>query len=139
MFSSHASPMRGCLWSFLPVLSLLLPLCGCGLDPAAPYVIGTAASLATVPVLGRTLPDVAVSLVRNQDCSMVRVEQGKSYCRTPDPPLDPPTGVVCTRSLADVDCYINPQMLVGQVKSVADGPGALTAEQEAYRTRGWLW
>ncbi len=118
---------------------LLLGLGSCGLDLSTPAALATGAAASTVPILGRTLPDVAVSLVRNQDCSMVRMEQGKSYCRQPDPPPDPPTAVVCTRSLADVDCFSNPQVLVGQVKSVADGPSRLTPEQEAYRTRGWLW
>ena len=121
------------------ILVVVLGLGGCGLDLSTPAALATGAAASTVPFLGRSLPDVAVSLYRNQDCSIVRMEQGKSYCRQPDPPLDPPSEVICTRSLADIDCFLNPKMVVGQVKSVADGPSKLTPEQEAYRTRGWLW
>ncbi len=131
--------MRGSFRPLLLVMVLLLPLGGCGLDLSTPAALATGAAAVTVPIFGRALPDVAVSLIRNQDCSIVRIEQGKSYCRAPDPPPDPPTQVVCTRSLGDIDCFSNPMAVVGQVKSVADGPTTLTPDQEAYRTRGWLW
>ncbi len=114
----------GCLW-------------GCGVELATPGALAIGIGAATLPALGRTVPDVFVSVLRNQDCSLVRVEQGKSYCREPDPPPEPP--MLCTRSLANVDCWSNPQALTGAVRAVADGPTKLTPAQEAYRTRGWFW
>jgi len=110
------------------------PLGGCGPQAA---VAMAALGVLTIPPFGRSPPDMIVSAIRNQDCSIVRVEQGKSYCRVADPPPEPPQ--LCTRSLATVDCWVNPEALVGPVKPVADGPNALTPAQEAYRTRGWLW
>lgn len=112
---------------------LLLLLAGC--TPVAAGV-GGAAELASVPVLGRGLPDVAVSAATGKDCSVVRLDQGKSYCRPTDPP--PPRPQFCTRSLGVVDCWANPEALNGPPPhQVADGPNTLTPAQEANRTRGW--
>jgi len=67
----------------------------------------------------------------------VRLEQGKSYCRTTDPPF--PTPPLCARSLGVVDCWSNPEVFGTRPTSVADTQSP-TAEQEAYRTRSWpLW
>jgi hypothetical protein len=121
IFAVHCSGMAD---RRIFLLALLVPCCG----PLA----GCA-----VPPFGRSVPDMLVSAARGQDCSIVRMEQGKSYCRPPDPPPEPQP--FCTRSLATVDCWINPQALTGPRVPVADGPAALTPEQEAYRTRGWLW
>jgi hypothetical protein len=105
--------------------------------PGGIVAITAAASIVTLPPFGRSLPDMLVSAARNQDCSIVRIEQGKSYCREAEPPPEPPQ--VCTRTLATVDCWANPDMLASPVSQVADGPSALTPAQEAYRTRGWFW
>jgi hypothetical protein len=43
---------------------------------------------------------------------------------------------VCTRSLAVVECWSNPEAFGNPQHGVADAP-APTAEQEAYRTRRW--
>jgi hypothetical protein len=119
------------------VLFLLLALSGCGVPMVEPSGALLAASVAAIPVFGRSLPDMVVSAVKNQDCSVVRLEQGKTYCRLPDPPPEAPP--VCTRSLGVVDCWANPQAWPGTLHSVADGPTRLTAEQEAWRVRGWPW
>jgi hypothetical protein len=117
---------------------MLLALCGCSADAMEPTGALVAASVAAVPVFGRTLPDMVYSAATGKDCSMVRLEQGRSYCREMDPPLAPP--MVCSRSLGVMDCWKNPEAFPVMPHAVADAP-APTAEQEAYRTRRWpsLW
>lgn len=116
------------------LLPCLASLCACGISMVEPTGALAAASIAAVPVFGRTVPDIAYSAATGQDCSMVRLEQGRSYCRPTDPPW--PAQPVCTRSLALVECWQNPQALGGHPITIADGPQP-TAEQEAYRTRRW--
>ncbi|WP_264715899.1 hypothetical protein [Limobrevibacterium gyesilva] len=116
---------------FALLLSLVLPAC-----TPQDRLAAAALNVGSVPVFGRSIPDVAVSLVSGKDCSVVRLEQGKSYCREAEPP--PPRPPFCTRSLGTVDCWSNPEMLSGgPPREVADGPRALTPAQEAYRTRHW--
>jgi len=114
---------------------LVLPLAGC-LETAG-IVLG--ASVAAVPLTGRTLPDVVVSVLAGADCSLVRLDSGKSYCAPVEAPPAPP--MVCTRSLGTVDCWSNPEALGVPVTEVADGARSLTPAQEAHRTRRWpgLW
>ena len=38
----------------------------------------------------RTPADALYSLISGRDCSVVRLDQGKSYCRPVDPPPEPP-------------------------------------------------
>jgi hypothetical protein len=112
---------------------LLLVLAGC--DPQTRLAL-TALDIGVVPVFGRTLPDLVVSGVAGKDCSMVRVEQGKPYCRQSAPPPEPQP--FCTRSLGTVDCWSGPAGQPAPLRAgVADGPSRLTPEQEAYRTHGW--
>lgn len=128
---------RLCLLTRLLSLGLCLGCLGaCGVSLVEPAGALAAASVATVPVFGRTLPDMAYSAITDQDCSAVRLEQGKSYCRPTDPPWA--QGPVCTRSLGTVECWRNPEALTGHPINVTDTPTP-TAEQEAYRTRGWPW
>lgn len=118
-------PLRGLL--------LLSLLAGCG---APGNTVALAANVAAVPIFGRTLPDLAFSAISGRDCSMVRVEQGKTWCRETEPP--PETPVFCTRSLADVDCWESAsQQPMPRRRGVADGPTTLTAAQERHRTRPW--
>lgn len=85
-----------------------------------------------VPVIHRDLFDAAYSLSAGQDCSIVRLDKGETYCRPVEPPPEPPT--TCTRSLGTVDCWrAAPASQLG----VADGPSTLTPLQEADRTRLW--
>ncbi len=122
-------------------LARLLPLTlvtailvtGCGIESAS---IFAAAEVAAIPVFHRSLPDIVVSALSGQDCSVVRLDQGKTWCREIAPPPQPPP--FCTRSLGVVDCWANPQALTDQPpRGVADGPLALTPAQEANRTRPW--
>jgi hypothetical protein len=118
---------------------LLVLLCGCATTPPGSIAAGVgfaAANVASVSIIGRTLPDAVISVVTDKDCSAVRLEQGKTYCRHPDPPPTAPP--FCTRGLADVECWPSAEALAGPPRhAVADGPSSLTPEQEAYRTRAW--
>lgn len=123
----------GDMATMLPRLALLCLLAGCG--PLG-NTVGMAANVATVPVFGRTAPDLLVSAVTGKDCSMVRVEQGKTWCREDEPPPAPPP--FCTRSLGVVDCWENTRAQpMPARRGVADGPSQLTLAQERNRTRGW--
>ncbi len=121
-----------------PVLAvaacLLAGPVGCApFNEAAGAFAGVEAVVA-IPVFGRGLGDLAYSVLSGRDCSVVRLEQGKSYCvpreGLPAPPL------FCTRSLGVVDCWADPALLPGHPTPVADAP-ALTPAQEADRVARW--
>lgn len=114
--------------------SLAGSLAGCGVSLAEPAGALVAASAVAIPVFGRSVPDLVYSGITGQDCSIVRLEQGRSYCRTPDPPI--PVAPVCSRSLGTVDCWANPEAFATPPRGIADAP-APTPEQEAWRTRRW--
>jgi hypothetical protein len=123
--------MRG----LLPLLLFALP--GCGASPwTQPVAAVVAADAASVTVFGRGMGDLVISGVTGKDCSIVRLEQGKTYCKpTEPPPAAPP---LCTRSLGLIDCWSNPMALNGPPPhGVADGPSTLTPEQEEDRTARW--
>jgi hypothetical protein len=88
-----------------------------------------------VPVFHRTLPDLIYSGVTGRDCSMVRLDRGDSYCRTVDPPLPPQP--YCTRSLAGVDCWAQPERMSNLPPQVAELPHEPTAEQNRVRLARW--
>ncbi|MBN8891567.1 MAG: hypothetical protein BGP12_20915 [Rhodospirillales bacterium 70-18] len=115
-------------------LLLALLLAGCaGVTPVQGAV--AAADVASVAVLGRGVGDAVYSGVTGRDCSVVRLEQGKTYCKPPEaPPARPP---YCTRTLGYIECWSNPEALPGPPHEVADGPRVLTRAQEADRTRRW--
>ncbi|WP_149535841.1 hypothetical protein [Siccirubricoccus phaeus] len=117
-------------WPLL--LLLLLPACEAAVPLTASLGV---AHVAAVTTIGRTLPDATVSLVSGRDCSSVRLERGESYCRTEDPPPEPPP--YCTRSLGRVDCWRSPPLAFPRQAGVADGRASLTALQEAHRMRRW--
>jgi hypothetical protein len=113
-------------------LCLLILLGACQADPLTLTVatVGTAAG--SVAVIQRTPFDALWSLATGRDCSAVRLDQGKTYCRPVEPPPAPQP--YCTRSLGVADCWADP---AGHPRPLADGPTVLTPEQEANRTRGW--
>jgi hypothetical protein len=116
------------------LLALCIPLAGCGIPFFEPVEAVAIASLGTIPLFGRALPDILYSGLSGKDCSVVRLDQGKSYCRPPDPPIE--VAGICTRSLGTVDCWINPEALNSPARPLADSQPPI-AEQEAYRTRRW--
>ena len=56
----------------------------------------------------KTIIDHIVSFSSGKDCSTVRTELGRTYCREDEP--NPEPEVHCYRSLADVTCYANPSV-----------------------------
>jgi hypothetical protein len=119
---------------------LLCALFLAGCESAVPVAAGLAiGNIASVTTIGRTLPDAAVSLVTGRDCSLVRLDRGRSYCRAEElPPVPQP---YCTRSIGRVDCWRSPPLAIPPRPGVADGRAVLTTAQEAHRTRRWpgLW
>jgi hypothetical protein len=115
----------------------LLALPGCGIPDNLGAGIGLAFRIGSVMTIDRAPVDALYSLVTGKDCSIVRLDQGKSYCRPQDPPPRIPD--FCTRSLGVVDCWQQPDLMASRYHGVADGPTGLTPEQEAYRTRRWPW
>jgi hypothetical protein len=115
-------------------------LAGCGLPPPMTPIaaVGVAAAVTagSIAVIGRSPLDALYSLITGRDCSIVRLDDGKSYCRPVDPPPEKPP--FCTRSLATANCWADPGTLPGHPTSLADAP-PMTAEQEAYRVRKWPW
>jgi len=126
--------------SLLPLLlslPLAVPLAGCD----APTLVGLgAASVVSLPLTGRGVPDLLVSAVTGRDCSIVRLDRGMSYCAAIAPA--PGSAPYCTRSLGQTDCWVTRPPMLGP--PLAHGPGgvvegrvSLTPAQEADRTARW--
>ncbi len=117
----------------------LLPLAGCGMSDTLGAVVGVGANVISVTTIQRSPADAVYSLVTGKDCSIVRLDEGKTYCRPVEPPPEPPA--FCTRGLGAVTCWADPATVPGNPHGVADGPTGLTPEQEADRVRKWpgLW
>ncbi len=111
-------------------LALMVSMAGCA-DALLPLA---AADAASVVVFGRGIADIGVSAVTGRDCSIVRLDRQQTYCA----PLEPPYGPApfCSRTLADVTCWSDPERFVVLPRQVADGP-ALTAAQESNRLARW--
>jgi hypothetical protein len=112
--------------------------------PAAPVarvflaLLGAAGLAGCVPdtaIFHRTVPDLIYSGVTGQDCSMVRLDRGESYCRPLEPPVPPQP--YCTRSLGIVDCWAEPERMPNLPPQVAQGPQELTPEQNRVRLARW--
>ena len=61
---------------------------------------------ASVMATDKTIPDHIVSYRSGKDCSTVRTEQGRTYCREDEP--NPQPVAYCYRTLGDVTCYAEP-------------------------------
>lgn len=114
-----------------PLLLLaVLPLAGCA-DAIGPAVAVNAGS---IMVIGRTIPDAAVTLVTGRDCSIVNLDRWEPYClpaveATPPPPL-------CTRSLGAVDCWEPAQTGPMPLRTIADAPPPRPAQSWVERFLG---
>jgi hypothetical protein len=116
-------------------LAGFLPLAGCGWSDNLIATVAAGANVGSVATIQRTPADAVYSWWTGRDCSIVRLDRGKGYCRPVEPEPEPP--VFCTRSLGSVNCWQDPPGVPGNPQGVADGPVGLTAEQEADRVRTW--
>ena len=116
---------------------IFLPLSACGVASDLLATVFVGANVGSVATIQRTVPDAVYSLVTGRDCSLVRLDQGKTYCRATEPKPEPQ--VFCTRSLAAVNCWEDPASVPGRPVGVADGRTDLTSQQEADRVRKWPW
>jgi hypothetical protein len=109
---------------------MLLPCLLAGCVNATPTAIGIADG-ASVAVFGRGVIDIGVSAATGRDCSVVRLEQGQTYCTPTDPPMPER---FCTRSLGQPDCWADatPRNRPG----IGDTPPPSPA-QERFRTARW--
>ncbi len=117
------------------LLLCLLPLTGCGLTETVIASLTAGVAIGSIATIHRSPADAVYSYWTGEDCSIVRLDAGKTYCRAVEPAPEPP--VYCTRSLARVDCWQDPDGVPGHPRPVADGPVGLTAAQEADRLRLW--
>lgn len=83
-------------------LLLVLTLGGCWEG----WAIAGGINAGSLMLTGGTVPDVVVSLVTGKTCSVVRLEQGRTYCREDEP--NPKPNVYCYATLATPDCYSEP-------------------------------
>ena len=71
-------------------LLFLLLLAGCAATPEQLATGAMAVSIGSIAVIQRSPLDAAYSVLSGRDCSVVRLEQGKSYCRPVEPPPEWP-------------------------------------------------
>ncbi|GAC1344108.1 MAG: hypothetical protein NVSMB18_21130 [Acetobacteraceae bacterium] len=115
------------------LIVLLALLSGCA-GWTAPTGALLAADAASVVVFGRGIADLGVSAISGRDCSIVRLDQGLTYCAPFDAQEPPP--VFCTRSLGVVDCWADPAMAPPPRQGVADTPPP-SPDQLHYRAARW--
>ncbi len=108
---------------------------GCGVPPVQPLGALVVADGASVAVFGRSIGDMIYSGATGRDCSVVRLDRGKSYCRAPEAAVV--SQPFCTRSLGAVDCWATPDIAPPHSREVADGPRALTPEQLRNAQHAW--
>jgi hypothetical protein len=113
----------------LAALAVLLCLAGCGPEPTGAFF---AANAASVVVFQRSVPDILFSFITGKDCSIVRLDQGQTYCAVPEQARVQP---FCTRSLGVVDCWADPERLPGRYRQVGDAPAPLPVQEEWRRAR----
>jgi hypothetical protein len=110
-------------------------LAGCGWTDNLIAFVGVGANVASVMTIQRTPGDALYSLWTGRDCSLVRLDENKTYCRPVEPPPEPQA--FCTRTLGAVNCWRDPAALPEGARGVAEGPSSLTAAQDADRLRTW--
>lgn len=92
----------------LSVLGVIASACSGGYSAVPSMLAKPAASLYildTAVVIGtdKTLADHVTSYKLGKDCSTVRAEQGRTYCREDEP--NPIVNQHCYQTLGDVVCY----------------------------------
>jgi hypothetical protein len=116
-------------------LLIMLLLAGCGATPEQALTGAAAISIGSITIIQRSPFDALYSILSGRDCSIVRLDQGKSYCR----PLEPPPEALpfCTRTLGVAECWRYPASLPDHPRDLGDVPHPLTPEQNVNRTQGW--
>ena len=110
-------------------LLLLAALGGC-----TPVVGLVGADIASVTVLGRGLGDVGYSAVTGRDCSVVRLDTGKTYCAPrDDAPQQQP---FCTRTIGVVTCWADPYLVPQRQEEFGYTPPP-AEDQLRYRSSRW--
>jgi hypothetical protein len=127
--SGYDSAMQRLATVLLVLSAGLLSGCGASVPPAASALV--IADAASVTVFHRDIVDFIVSGVTGQDCSVVHLDRGRPYCRQDFPATPPP---YCTRTIGVANCWASPQLFANPPRGLADGPWALTPQQEANRT-----
>ena len=91
------------------LLTTLLALAGCSLVAAAPSLVPPLAGLEGVSIMGtkKSLADHYVSLTTGKHCSILRRDEGRTYCEEDEKAT--PEEVYCYRTLGNVTCYDKPQ------------------------------
>ena len=109
------------------VLILAVPggVGGCtGLIAAVPEAFPAGIALAvegtSVAVFGRGVVDIGVSAVTGRDCSIVRLDRRQTYCAPREQLPGPPP--LCSRTLAGVTCWVDPETFPIRPRQVADTP-----------------
>lgn len=104
----------------VPLFAVLLSGCGlhmsdvpsAGVEKLTPFNEGfqalAAIDVATLIVTDKLMVDHIVSYVRQEDCSSVRASQGDKYCRPFRLAYVPPPEPFCYRTLAQVNCFVEP-------------------------------
>jgi hypothetical protein len=123
--------MRRSIRHFALLLLCGLALGGCGVTALSMSTGLVVADGASVMALHHDVFDLLVSGITSKDCSIVRLDRGKSYCAPTLPPSEPPE--YCTRTLGVPECWASPLLFANPPRGLADGPWALTPEQEAHR------
>ena len=132
----HTGRVAGALTSANgPIIALIL-LGGCQAAVGPAVAVG-AVEASSVAVFGRGTVDLAYSALSGRDCSIVRLDEGKSWCK-PKEAL-PAAPRFCTRTLGTPECFDDPAQLPDHPAQLADGPSTLTPEQEKNRNRGITW
>lgn len=111
------------------LLLLLVALGGC-----APAVGFVATDIASVAVFGRGLGDIGVSAITGRDCSVVRLDTGKTYCAPRDD--TPPPQPFCTRTIGSVNCWADPYLVPQQQHELGYTPPP-SEDQLRYRSARW--
>ena len=113
----------------LLLLAVSFGLCGCAVGEA---LVGVEA--ASVAVFGRDVVDIGVSAISGRDCSVVRLDRKQPYC-APREKLPGPEPF-CTRTLANVQCWTDPEHFASTPRTIVDTP-ELTPEQAGQVTARW--
>lgn len=87
--------------------ALCLLVVSCSAMP--PYAMVDGAVVVTTE---KTMADHAISLASGKDCSLVRLEQGTTYCEEDE--VVPHPSLYCYRELAGVTCYDRPDQRRGE-------------------------